>query len=238
MPDYYMEDEGLEKGWNGATWLIIGIVVLTVLGSILLTYQDMPGHQRSATSVAQLTLSAPQTPTATPSPSPQWSEGSSTPIATLSPQWGEGQSEESPTPSATLSPTPSSSPALTPTPTATVEEWPSPTASPTQFLTLPTPWPTRVPIPCGRPPAHWQLYTIKRGDTIQSLARRYRTSVYEIMRANCLGSYIIYVGQRLYLPPPATPTPVPTNTPTAEPTLPPTQTPTAEPTLPLTQTPT
>ncbi len=248
-----------------ASWIIVGIVLLTVLGSILLTYQDMPGQRQSATAIAHLTLTASGRPEDTPASSPP------------------------PTPTAMLtvaSPTLPVSPTITNTPTPTVQVTPSPTSSPTpssteicrppedwqvyvvkkddtidalasqhgvsvqalmeancltektirpeQRLYVPppeaTPTSTRVPVPCDHPPAHWRLYTVQRGDTLSILAWRHRTTVYEIMRANCLDSYIIRVGQRLYLPP-LPPTPPPTIPPTQPPPTwpPPTHTPTEQP---------
>ncbi len=99
----------------------------------------------------------------------------------------------------------------------------SPTIYPGQRLYLPpvyiTPTPTLSPTPC-RPPADWQNYVVQRGDTLYALARRYNTTVYAIVQANCLTSYDIYVGQNLYLPPlPPTPTPTVTYTPTSTPTV-------------------
>jgi len=89
----------------------------------------------------------------------------------------------------------------------------------------PTRTPTRVPTPdCGRPPG-WIVYTIVRGDTLYSLARRTGTTVAAVRTANCLSSNAIYVGQALYLPalPPTrtsvpSPTPAPTATPSTTPT--------------------
>ena len=43
-------------------------------------------------------------------------------------------------------------------------------------------------------------YTVRRGDTLSAIAVRYRTTVAAIMQANGLGSYTIYVGQRLTIP--------------------------------------
>ena len=45
-----------------------------------------------------------------------------------------------------------------------------------------------------------QTYTVRRGDTLFSIASRHGTTVAAIMQANRLGSYVIYAGQRLAIP--------------------------------------
>ncbi|UCC65181.1 MAG: LysM peptidoglycan-binding domain-containing protein [Anaerolineae bacterium] len=117
---------------------------------------------------------------------------------------------------------------------------------------LPTPTPTLrptfTPIPCGPPPGWTVRYTVRRGDTLYSLARHCRTTVSAVRQANCLTDNTIYVGQRLWLPcrpiipvpPTATYTPAPADTPTFTPTWTPTPTytPTSTPTWTPTPTPT
>lgn len=79
------------------------------------------------------------------------------------------------------------------------------------------------------------VYTVKAGDTLGEIAKRYDVTVAEISAANNLASDVIRVGQKLTIPvppPPPTETPTPTNTPTA------TSTPTATPTPTTTPTPT
>lgn len=44
------------------------------------------------------------------------------------------------------------------------------------------------------------IYTVVRGDTLYAIARRYNTTVSELMRYNSLSSTLIYVGQRLLIP--------------------------------------
>ncbi len=92
---------------------------------------------------------------------------------------------------------------------------PSPTFSPT-FLPVPTstlfptPSPTFTPTPYCLPPYGWTIYVVKPGDSLSSIAARYRTTVEALMYANCLTSARITQGQRLYVPPlPPTPTPAP-----------------------------
>ncbi|MGD8472592.1 MAG: LysM peptidoglycan-binding domain-containing protein [Anaerolineae bacterium] len=43
-------------------------------------------------------------------------------------------------------------------------------------------------------------YTVRRGDTLSGIASRYGITVAALMRANGLGSYLIYTGQRLAIP--------------------------------------
>ncbi len=74
-------------------------------------------------------------------------------------------------------------------------------------------------VPCY-PPYNWARASVRPGDTLSSIAARYGTSVYTLMRANCLSTTYIYSGQVLYVPPTLpvvyfTPTPiVPIFTPT------------------------
>lgn len=65
-----------------------------------------------------------------------------------------------------------------------------PTAAPAAAIT---------PQPVSEPTA----YTVRRGDTLYSLARRYGLSVAELQRANALASYEIQAGQVLTIPPPS-----------------------------------
>lgn len=91
-----------------------------------------------------------------------------------------------------------------------------PTLRPTTTGTPPTPGPspiptdTPTPVPCVRP-ADWLPYTVEVGDTLALLATAARSSVYLLMRENCLTSSDIQPGDVIYLPPLAfaTPTAVP-----------------------------
>jgi len=85
---------------------------------------------------------------------------------------------------------------------------PSATPKPTlQSTSTPTP-----PAVC-LPPRGWQPITILPGDTLESLAVMYATTVDQIARANCLLSLQIIPGVTLYVPPvQATSTPLPTAT--------------------------
>ncbi|PWH16926.1 MAG: hypothetical protein DDG60_03260 [Anaerolineae bacterium] len=82
---------------------------------------------------------------------------------------------------------------------------------PGSFLYLP-PLPTITPIPCGAPPG-WINYLVQPGDTLFSISQKFRVSVTELQRANCLGSStFIQAGKVLKVPN------VPTSTPSHSPT--------------------
>jgi LysM repeat protein len=71
------------------------------------------------------------------------------------------------------------------------------------------PLPTQTPVPCGAPRT-WVIYIVQQGDTLYHLGQVYGIPFTDIQRANCLRSFIIHVGQPLYVPPWATRTPSPT----------------------------
>lgn len=78
---------------------------------------------------------------------------------------------------------------------------PSLPPSATSTLTLPPP-PTVIQFaakPCGHP-AGWVNYTVKKGDTLYSIARAHAISVAKLKSANCLTSDLIRGGQRLVVP--------------------------------------
>ncbi len=78
------------------------------------------------------------------------------------------------------------------------------------------------------------VHTVKAGDTLGEIAKRYDVTVAEIVTANNLSSDIIWVGQNLTIPvppPPPTATPTATPTPTVTPTPTITPTPTWGPTI-------
>ncbi len=90
-------------------------------------------------------------------------------------------------------------PAELPTPTFTATATASATARP-----------TRTPLACGRP-AGWQVYIVRRGDTLTRIALNFYTTVPALQKANCLTGTLIKTGQVLYVPNVATRTPTPTN---------------------------
>lgn len=102
-----------------------------------------------------------------------------------------------------------SAPATPTSPPATATSAPAPTNTPVPTATsIPAPTPT----PCSVR-TDWIPYTVVRGDTLFNISQRSGSSVNELMRANCLSSVDIRVGQRLYVPNPIEPTATPTPTP-------------------------
>lgn len=94
--------------------------------------------------------------------------------------------------------TPTDTPIPTLTPTLGIES-PTPSVTPTSTVTF-------TPPPSCIPPAGWSQISIQAGETLDSIATRYRASKDEIRRANCLLIDSLVAGTALYVPP------VPTNT--------------------------
>ncbi len=87
---------------------------------------------------------------------------------------------------------------------------PSPTAQ-RLLVTATAPLATTCPAPQG-----WQPYMVQTGDTLESLAARYKTTAEELRQANCLVARSLLPGTILYLPPippTATATLIPSATP-------------------------
>lgn len=83
-------------------------------------------------------------------------------------------------------------------------------------------------VPTSAPPVGSTVYTVMRGDTLYSIARRYGTTVETIKALNNISGNIIYIGQLLRIPQSVkfpTATPIVTQTPTPVTTLTPTTTP-------------
>lgn len=55
-------------------------------------------------------------------------------------------------------------------------------------------------VRCG-PPNNWIIYIVQPGDTLYRLSLRFRVTVAELRRANCLSSTFLRTGQNLYIPP-------------------------------------
>lgn len=116
------------------------------------------------------------------------------------------------TPSPSLSSTPSPPPTATPEPTptftpeATMTPSPEPTPSPAPTASLPTPPPgsayaTLAPCPEGE---MCYLYTVRSGDTLYDIARRFDTTLAALRALNpaIADTNIIRPGQVLKIPPP------------------------------------
>lgn len=91
-------------------------------------------------------------------------------------------------------------------------------------IIAPTLMPTnRSWVTCSRPPG-WVIYYVKTGDNLYRIGLAVGVPYQELMVRNCLKTYTIYPGQRLYVPVlPVlliTPTPIPYKSPTALPPIP------------------
>src|SRR5215207_6665677 len=83
------------------------------------------------------------------------------------------------------------------------------TGTPTTLLS------SSSPTVCAPPPAIWVQISITTGDTVYSIAQRYRTTTEILSAANCLSSLELPGGYTLLVPPvPATVTVIPCGPPT------------------------
>ena len=104
-----------------------------------------------------------------------------------------------------------------PTPTATVitilpSETLTATVIPSETASgLPTI--TSVPPTSCTVPSGWIRITITTGDTVYSLAQRYKTSADSLSAANCLSAVDVPAGSALYVPPVPTVTVIPCGSP-------------------------
>lgn len=83
-------------------------------------------------------------------------------------------------------------------------KWRRPSRPPaTAGATVDTPPPDANPLPpqpAPRPKPQVTRHTVKRGDTLSHIARRYGSSVSAIRRANGISGSLIYPGQKLIVP--------------------------------------
>jgi len=108
-----------------------------------------------------------------------------------------------PAPSPTSTPGPIAPPPVILTETPIVAPKPTDTLRPTN-----TPNPIAPPVVLCGPSLGWQLYTVKPGDTLFSIARLTGSTVKHLMLANCLDTDQIKIGQWLFVPFVLTPTPI------------------------------
>jgi LysM repeat protein len=122
--------------------------------------------------------------------------------------------ETLPTP-ATPTPIPPIFPASFPTPTATIitvlpSETPTETILPSETASaLPIASQTSLPPTICTPPSGWIRITVGAGDTVYSIAQRYKTSAENLSAANCLTAVEVPAGYTLYVPPVPTVTIIP-----------------------------
>lgn len=101
-------------------------------------------------------------------------------------------------------------PSITPSLAGAQSETPTPTATGTPTTLL-----ASSPTICAPPPAGWIQISITAGDTVYSIAQRYRTTTEILSAANCLSSLELPAGYVLLVPPvPATVTVIPCGPPT------------------------
>ena len=97
-------------------------------------------------------------------------------------------------------------PTITASLTGAQSETPTATPTATQTAGLVSSSPTI----CAPPPAGWIQITLTAGDTVYSIAQRYRTTTEILSAANCLSSLELPAGSTLLVPPvPATVTVIP-----------------------------
>ncbi|MEW5956083.1 MAG: LysM peptidoglycan-binding domain-containing protein [Chloroflexota bacterium] len=195
------------------------IVTLTVVAALFLAMQDLTESPTPVAGQVSPTSTPPAavTLTATTLPSP-----ATVVVSTATPS----ATPTAPPPPPTSTPTPSPSPTQTPPPPTPLAA----TSTPVVIVVTPTPplAPAAVTPGACQPPPSWTAYTVQPGDTLNSLASRTGTSVFELQQVNCLASFTLQSGQTIYLPfTPPTPTVTFTPRPTERPGPTPTRTPTA-----------
>ena len=119
-------------------------------------------------------------------------------------------------PAATPTQIPPTLPQSFPTPTATIvtvlpSDTPTETVLPSETASL-LPTLTVQPTSCT-PPSGWIRITTGAGDTVYSLAQRYKTSADSLSAANCLSAVEVPAGYSLYVPPVPTVTVIPCGAP-------------------------
>jgi len=120
--------------------------------------------------------------------------------------------ETLPTP-ATPTQIPPTFPLSFPTPTATIitilpSETPTETILPSETASVLPSITSIAPTSCT-PPSGWIRVTVATGDTVYSLAQRYKTSAENLSAANCLTAVEVPAGYILYVPPVPTVTVIP-----------------------------
>jgi len=120
--------------------------------------------------------------------------------------------ETLPTP-ATPTQIPPTFPLSFPTPTATIitilpSETPTETILPSETASVLPSITSIAPTSCT-PPSGWIRVTVATGDTVYSLAQRYKTSAENLSAANCLSAVEVPAGYALYVPPVPTVTVIP-----------------------------
>lgn len=87
------------------------------------------------------------------------------------------------------------------TPSLAIIQSETPTATQTQIASQTPSITSLPPTTCAPPPAGWIRITLAAGDTIYSIAQRYKTTTENLSAANCLGSLDLPAGYVLLVPP-------------------------------------
>ncbi|HEY9076453.1 MAG TPA: L,D-transpeptidase family protein [Anaerolineaceae bacterium] len=172
---YFISSAGIITGF------IFLIAAITMVGYLIIrsnkasAYQDIyTQNEKSVFTPTELSLPPTSSPAINPSPS-----------------------ASSPSQTHTTTPVP------LPSPTITSSPLPTKTTTPTSTkILLPSPTQTRTsqPEPTD-PPKQEQTYTVKRGDTLISIASRYNCSISDLVKSNHLANPSqIKVGQVLIIP--------------------------------------
>jgi LysM repeat protein len=105
---------------------------------------------------------------------------------------------------ARLSGPPASGPAGSASPSATAETSPEPTPSdtptPSRSADIPASAPPASAPPASVEPSFSTTYTVKKGDTLTTIASRYKTTAAAIRALNGLTSSTLHTGQVLKIP--------------------------------------
>ena len=169
--------------------MFLGIIIALASVGLLLGGFSLSFAEGSSIASSNSTSTSAPTPTPTPTLTPTYSPT----MQPFTPSAFTNSSLDSPTPSPTFTPT------LTTTLTTTLPS--------TSSLTLPPP-PTNCPQPVG-----WLVYYVQSGETLESIATRFRTSSTELQNANCLSTTELIPGVVVLVPPVRIQTPLPCGAP-------------------------
>lgn len=159
---------------------LLGGVFAALMVTLLLTAAVVLGMQEQQIVASNgATATATATTTITPSPRPTQVAPAASPTPLPPQATAEPASPTTLLVSNTLQPSPT--PSLTSSPSAGAA-------------------PVSKPRTACAPPANWKRYTVRQGDTLTSVAWRYWTDKASIVRANCLKTWSLRAGQRIYVP--------------------------------------
>lgn len=159
---------------------IVGVILVTVVAAILLTYVLSDTNADSIAGTAPTIVGEALSPT----PVPEVITDMPLSIASAT---------DTPVPLPTATSTETEVP-------ATLTNTPKPSATFTEVASTATP---TITAPAGTlcpPPVGWQAYLVQPGDTVASLAEQLDVSEETLREANCLGDAPVTPGQIVFLP--------------------------------------